>query len=202
MSARIARIALAMTTFSLILGIGAPAATASRSLSLAPAGPATFSSNGLLSFRYATNPLLDAHCLVQLTGTLASTMRKAAGAPAGTITSASISTCTDFHIWQVDAQPLGGAWTIQYRSFSGRLPSPSLVIFRIEGMSYAMQHPAFPDCLFRGNLDLAVRFSGTPNASGLAQITSGAMPSTGSCPDQSLIGSFALTPRQTLLLIN
>jgi hypothetical protein len=194
----------------------ATTANASRSLSLNPARGFSAASLGLLSFNMTIQGVpVAVTCTVTLNGSLSSIIPKRSGTLFGKVTAVGIGsggngTCNPFLGNAMSTGVFGLPWKLAYLSFVGRLPSPNLVVFHIRGLSWIWHiNGVFPasGCSFRGDVSVSMLFPGTtPNTSGLIHTLRGFVP--GITPDAlcprvaEVVALFALTPRQTLILVN
>jgi hypothetical protein len=212
---------LALTAVLAVIGIAAFSGTsaASRSLSITPSGGFLAISLGLLSFRGTLGGLgLDITCSVTLHGSLSRVIPKVPGTLAGIITSVLIgpfanNNCNRFQGATTIATPLGLPWLLAYLTFTGTLPSPSLIQFHVMSVRFNLNIPGVLStngCEYAGLVPASILLTATtPNTTaGLAHILRHRLPlssalTTAACPDPGeLIGLFNITPRQTVILVN
>jgi hypothetical protein len=209
---------LVFTAMLAIVGITAFAgsANASRSLSINPAGAFRADSLGLLSFNSTVQGIpISVTCTVTLSGSLSRIFPKRSGTLFGKVTAVGIGpggngTCNPTAGQATFATVGTLPWKLVYLTFVGRLPNPNLVVFHVRAALFNIRiGTLFPaaGCDYQGDVPASILFPGTsPNVSGLIHILRHIVPYKGTdalCPRAGeLVGLFALSPRQTLILVN
>jgi hypothetical protein len=210
-------IAIGLTAVATVLALSGPA-YASRSLSLTPGGGGLAISLGLLSFRGTIGGLgIDITCSVTLHGSVSRVISKVPGTAAGNVTSVLVgpnagNNCNRFLGMSAALTPLGLPWSIAYLTFTGTLPSPSLIIFHLMSVRYNLNLPGFfptGGCEYSGLVPFSILLTAsTPNTTaGLAHIHRHTLPVSSTqtpagCLTTVLNGLFSIQPRQTVILVN
>jgi hypothetical protein len=211
-------VAISLTTLAAPLALTTPA-SASRSLSLTPGGGVLAISLGLISFRGTIGGIgIDVTCSVTLHGSVSRVIPKVPGTLAGTVTSVLIgpfagNNCNRFQGGNTVVTPLGLPWLFAYLTFTGTLPSPSLIIFHSMSVRFNMNLNGITPangCEYSGLVPFSVLLTATtPNTTaGLTHILRHRIPlsstlSPAGCPNPGeLIGLFNIQPRQTVILVN
>ena len=209
-------VTLIVVAAAMVAGVAAfgGAAQASRSLSLAPAGGFLFVSLGLLSFRSTLGGIpVDITCLLTLHGSLSRIVPKRAGTQFGSVTAASVvspcnPTLTRTTLLSIPTPSL--PWNLNYITYLGLLPNPNGISFIVRAFTRNLIISGVtPEsgCNYRGDVPMLAGFRGSaPNTATLVTVQRHTVPlisSEAGCPaSKQFIGSFALTPAQTLILVN
>lgn len=185
------------------------AATASRAISVAPGGSVTTTASNL-TFRASVGDIV---CNVTLAGTLSTgpIAKVRAGSGVGSVTGPNtLSGCSDtIPLLNVAATNTALTWTIGYNGvFTGTLPNIMSVQLMNTGTGFLLTLSG-QSCLYRGNIILDTTGSAATLVRGLNVNTAGSNNDAtlsaggGVCPASGeLFGSFALTPTQTMTLVN
>jgi hypothetical protein len=173
----------------------------------------TVDSLGKLTFRSTFGgSLLNIQCTVQLRGSVNRVIAKTHGSSFGTLTTGFASPCDNALGQTVTATVQGFSWPLTYLTFTGTLPSPTLVVFLVNNANFTISigggiTPA-GGCNFRGTVPASILLTGgSPNTTaGLIHVLRNRSPGTTVdplCPREGeLVGLFSLVQRQTLILVN
>lgn len=170
-------------------------ASATTGIGISPGGAITANSVGRITF---TGGAVSISCDISLTGTLAASVAKVAGTSFGSITAGTSTSCGTGVVSSVlTATP----WAVQYRSFTGTLPSISTLTQRWAPMTWSYGAVTIGTCLYT-TPGLGFTFT-PPRALAIDASNSWTKAAGGAlCPTSGRwSGAFALTTSHTLSLI-
>jgi hypothetical protein len=137
---------LVISAASLVLGVGAMTASASRGLGLSSSPPVVITFPALTF----NSPEFEAPivCEISKSITIHRTIAKVNGTLFGMVTSVSVRNCRGGQV-RVLAETL--PWHMSYVSFSGTLPNISTIRLQLNGVAYLISEGFLFNCLYRGN---------------------------------------------------